>query len=729
MTRQVRAALGCLLLATVVSTGTQAQQTSPSASSAEPSSAQPEQASDAQDDQAKKKDAGKLESTELAGVTVTTGTRSAKAVDKIPGAIIVISKAEIDRTLSLTDDATAVLARTVPGYAESSQAMSNTGENLRGRIALRLFDGIPQGSPLREGTRNGTFTDMGIVERIEVINGPSAAEGIGAAGGIINYISKTPTQDGDEVQLTTRYSTQFKDDSGGYKVGLNYAHKQDDFDMYLAGSYIDRGMTWDGNGRRIGMNPSGSVADSEAGNFFGKFGYNFGEGDTQRLQLTLSKFKIDGKDNYIEVLGNRDLGITDTSVRGHNPGAFAPFNDFWQAALKYQNSDFFGGTLNMDAYRASQAMRYLPENTDDKQDPDIAPLGTLVDQSEINSQKKGLRTSWTRPDIFSIAGLELHTGVDLVEDTAQQKLAITHRLWVPPMDYSSVAPYAQLSWDVGPVTLAGGFRREDGTLDVDSYTTTYYRHRVFVQGGSLDYKANLPNVGAIWRITDEWSTYVSWSKGFTLPNIGIPLRNINTPGHSVEDISDLQAIIVKNTEVGVNWRGERAAFSASAYESKSKLGVSLSVDPATNDFVMNRAPVTIKGIEFSGDLNLTDDLKATLIYSRIMGYTTFFAGGALDRHMGVNDINPNKLATSLSWKFSERGNVTLGETTLFSRTLNQNTAALEHTHGYTLWDLEVNYRTERFGKLTLGIENLTDRFYILSWSQLPGYQNYFSGRG
>ena len=92
-----------------------------------------------------------------------------------------ISKEEIGHTLNLTDDATAVLSRIVPGYAESSQAMSNTGENLRGRTALRLLDGVPQGSPLREGTRNGTFTDMGLIGRIEVINGPSASEGIGAA--------------------------------------------------------------------------------------------------------------------------------------------------------------------------------------------------------------------------------------------------------------------------------------------------------------------------------------------------------------------------------------------------------------------------------------------------------------------------------------------------------------------------------------------------------------------
>ncbi len=180
---------------------------------------------------------------------IVTGTRVPKAVDKIPGAITVIGEAELAHTQAVTMDATAVLSRTVPGYSESSQAMSNTGETLRGRNPLRLFDGVPQGSPLREGTRSGTFTDMGVIERIEVINGPSAAEGIGAAGGIINYISRSPTVEGTEVDLTARYSSQFENDSDDWKIGATLTHKQDNFDVLAAVSFIDRGMTYDGNGR------------------------------------------------------------------------------------------------------------------------------------------------------------------------------------------------------------------------------------------------------------------------------------------------------------------------------------------------------------------------------------------------------------------------------------------------------------------------------------------------
>ena len=660
--------------------------------------------------------------------TVITGTRTPKAVDKIPGAVTVITPEEIAHTRALTEDVTAVLARTVPGYAESSQALSNTGETLRGRTALRLFDGVPQTSPLREGNRSATFTDMGIIGRIEVINGPSASEGIGASGGIINYLSRVPRKPGTEVNITTRLQSQFHDDSLGWKVGLDVAHKSDTYDLLVATSFIDRGISYDGNGRRIGLNTSGSLADTETKNLFLKLGTDFGPGKNQRLQATLSRFYIVGKGNYILVDGDRDGGTTNTSERGQPLGAKASFNDFKQGALSYTYDGLFGGTFTAHVYKASQAMRFDPEDGADRQDPLIRPLGTLIDQSEINSQKRGLRTSWTRGDLF-IPGLELRAGIDLVEDEVQQKLALTDRLWVPPMLYKSTAPWVQLAYDIGPVTLTAGYRREDGELSVDDYVTTYFRNRVAVKGGTLSYTDDLPNYGIIWRLPQNVSVFASYSKGFSLPNVGIPLRNVNYPGQSVAGILDLQAIIVDNKEVGFNWRGARGSFGGSYYESESKFGVSLAIDPVTNDFILRRQPIKIKGVEFAGDYNLSRDWKVGGLYSRIRGKTVFVDGGPLEREMGVLDINPDKFGAWVQWRLSDRTDVRLGSTTLFSRDLNVGKSGEEHTKGYTLVDLSANHDFGKYGKLTLGVENLTDRFYILSWSQVVGFRNYWSGRG
>jgi iron complex outermembrane receptor protein len=663
---------------------------------------------------------------------IVTGTRSAKAVDKIPGAINVISEEEVSRTLNLTQDPTAVLARTVPGYSESSQTMNTLGETLRGRVPLRLFDGIPQSTPLRDGSRNGVFTDMDAIGRIEVINGPSAAEGIGAAGGIINYISKTPREDGTKVSVITRLSSQFDDDSDSWKGGVEVAHKQDAFDLLFSGSYGDRGITYDANGRRIGLSASSSVADSTTENLFLKVGTNFGADEAQRLQFTASHFEMKSKGNYHWVEGSRALGISDTAEPGPPLGtggislAGDEFNEFDQYVVRYTNDALFGGSFAADAYYADQKMRFPADNGADRQDPLIAPLGTLVDASQISSEKHGARASWTRPDIFGAEGLELHVGLDFAEDETDQNLALTNRVWVPPINYKSLAPYAQLSYDIGPVTISGGARREDGELSVDDYTTTFFRNRSFVEGGSLDYEEELFNAGAIWRVTDDFSAFVSYSEGFTLPNIGIPLRNINTPGQSVEGILALQAIIFDNKEVGFNWRGSAVSLSGSYYESTSDLGGSLAVDPVTRDFVLVRAPVDIKGYEATAEFNVIDNWKFTALYSHTEGETT---AGPLTVELGVNNISPDRLTGAVQWDFLPNGSAVLGATSYIGRDINEGRAGEEHTHGYTIYDLTVSYDTERWGAFSVGIENLTDKFYFLSFSQIDFFRNYFAGRG
>src|SRR5690606_36144988 len=249
--------------------------------------------------------------------------------------------------------------------SESTQALTNSGETLRGRIALRLFDGVPQTSPLRETNRAGSFTDLGIVDRIEVINGPSAAEGIGAAGGIINYISKRPVQ-GTEATLTTRWSTQGYGDSDGWKVGMTVGHGQDEYDVLMSASFVDCGMAYDGNGRAIGRRGSGTSNDSESRNLFLKFGLNFGEDNMQRLQGTAARFHLEVKGNYAGGDGDRATDITDTVIRGIPLGARPEFNDCDQIHLQYRHDDRCGGSLLIDAYRADQAMRYPAESGSDR---------------------------------------------------------------------------------------------------------------------------------------------------------------------------------------------------------------------------------------------------------------------------------------------------------------------------------------------------------------------------
>ena len=666
---------------------------------------------------------------------IVTGSRTPRAVDKIPGAITVVTPLEVQRSLTLTEDNTAVLAKTVPGYSESNQTLNTLGETLRGRTALYLFDGIPQSTPLRDGSRNATFTDMAIVERIEVIGGASASEGIGAAGGVINFISKRAVRPGTHVNFGGRAGTQFRDDSEVWKVQGDLAHKDGRFDVFAAAAYVDRGATYDARGRRIGLSASSSLADSTQRNFFLKAGTDFGEDDAQRLEATGSYFKLASKGNYFYVPGNRALGIPDTSERGQllvngQDVLREEFNEFTQAAINYRHADLFGGSLVTTAYWARQAMRFPGENSVDRQDPLIAPVGTLVDQSEIKSEKYGVRTSYTRPD-FLLKGLELRFGIDAVYDETEQRLALTNRVWVPPLQYTSYGPYLQMAYDIGPVTLTGGIRHEDGRIKVDDYTTTFFRNRAFVEGGTLKYANDLLNAGAIWRIGGGFSVFAAYSEGFTLPNVGIPLRNINFPGQTVEGILDLEAVIFENKEVGANWRGSWGSAGISYYDSFSQLGSTLAVDPATLDFILNRRPVGITGVDFTAEIRPTDTLRFTTVYSHVNGRTSAANNitSPLGVRLGIVNIAPDKLNATATWSPIPAASLSLGVDNTFDRSINKGRPQAERTTGRTLFDLTARYRVDRLGTVSLGVENLFNNYYFLAFSQIDFFQNYFAGRG
>jgi iron complex outermembrane receptor protein len=667
---------------------------------------------------------------------IVTGNRAPKAVDKIAGAITVISPAELQRSLAITEDNTAVLAKTVPGYSESNQTLNTLGETMRGRTALYLFDGVPQSTPLRDGSRNATFTDMSTVEKIEVIGGASAAEGIGAAGGVINYISRRATRDGFHANIGGRLGSQFRDDSETWGIKGDIAYKGGAFDVFAAAAYVDRGMTYDAKGRRIGLSASSSLADSTQRNFFLKVGTDFGSAGVQRLEATGSYFKLASKGGYHYVAGSRATGLPDTA----EPGPLLvngldvlreEFNEFIQGALTYTHTDLFGGNLVMTGYYAKQAMRFGGENSTDRQDPLIAPIGTLVDQSEIRSEKYGLRTSYSRPN-FLIDGLEVRVGIDAVHDETEQRLALTNRVWVPPMKYTSFGPYAQLSWDIGAVTLSGGVRHENGTIKVDDYTTTFFRGRQAVKGGELKYKNTLLNGGVIVRLGHGFSAFASYSEGFTLPNVGIPLRNISTPGQSVASTFDeLQAVVFENKEVGVNWRGSWGSFGISRYNSYSKLGSTYGVDPVTLDFVLNRRPIRVKGWDVTAEVRPISQLRFNAVYSSLEGYTSpaNFQSRPLNVQLGIVNIAPDKLNLSATWTPTDAVSLSFGMDKTFDRTVRTGQTVTERTTGRTLFDLTAKYKMKDVGTVSLGVENLFNKYYFLAFSQIDFFQNYFAGRG
>jgi outer membrane receptor protein involved in Fe transport len=256
---------------------------------------------------------------------VVTATRGSKAVDRIPGAVSVITREELDEQLRIAEDLSAVLAVQVPGYSPSSQKLTSFGESMRGRAALILFDGIPVSNPLRAGAREGYFADPLLVERIEVVSGPSAVQGLGATGGIINYISRTPRKEGTVHTLDAKFGTQGRADDATVKLGYMLEHKQGAFDALVYVGGVRHGVGLDGDGRRLGLETiQGDLQDSTGYDAFVKLGGGFAP--AQRLQVSFNRFRIGGDGDWTRVPGNRAAGIPTSASRRATTCAPLPSN-------------------------------------------------------------------------------------------------------------------------------------------------------------------------------------------------------------------------------------------------------------------------------------------------------------------------------------------------------------------------------------------------------------------
>jgi iron complex outermembrane receptor protein len=668
---------------------------------------------------------------EVLSQVVVTATRAAKAVDKIPGAVSVISQRELASQYLLSDDPSQALSIYVPGYAPSRQKMTSTGESLRGRTPLILLDGVPQSNPLRAGMREGYFADTAIIERIEVINGASAMQGMGATGGIINYITKTPRVDGTTHTLSARLSSQFRGDSLDWKTGYTLGHKSDGFDLLGYVSVQQRGIGYDGAGRPLGIETvQGDTMNAHGNDVFLKVGKTFGE---QRLQATFNRFQFSGEGGYRNQDAVIAAGIPTSAVRGTPPGQ-PPRNKVQTASVDYRHGAVAGGALTAQVFAQDFSSLYGATNVATFQDKTIALPPSLYDQSEIVAKKYGSKLTYVRPDTL-VSGLELTAGLDFLRDRTKQHLATTGRTWVPTLDFTSTAPFMQLEYDIGAVTIRGGLRRDASTLRVDSYTTLAAYGSQRVEGGERSFAKTVKNLGTVWRFAPQWSAFVSSAEGFGLPDVGLVLRGVNKPNQSVANLFDLQPVVTRNNEIGVNWRGARANVGASYYDSRSALGTALRINSAGVG-VLDRVPTRVRGWEATGEVHVSKTASLFGSYARIDGKTAATAGAPMDVDLGARSQGPDKAVLGANWQWTPAAHVRLQAAHVADRDINigrkVGTANLEeHFKGYTLVDLAAGWDSA-YGKLGVGVENLLDRQYIGYYPQSVNYKDagsYFAGRG
>ncbi|WP_244613009.1 TonB-dependent receptor [Modicisalibacter radicis] len=667
---------------------------------------------------------------------VVTATRSGETQQDTPQVIRVITREELEQQQRITSDSSEILSNLMPSYAPPRQKMTGSGETLRGRTPLVLIDGIPQSNPLRPTGRELHTIDFSMVDHIEVIKGANATNGLGAAGGVINLVTRRPEPGSFNQHFEARVTTptsEFDSDTDSYRTNYGFSGNRGPVDYVFSMSYEDRGLYLDGDDRPVGVdNTQGDLMNSEAYDLFGKVAYWFG--DDRRLQFSVNHYRVEGEDEYVSVTGDRQADIATTSERGDPPGD-APYNRVWTTGLTWDDYDLAGMHLNVLGFYQDYESLFGATDSGSFQDPAIAPVGTLYDQSMADTRKYGIKSSLTKDDLWNDR-VKLTLGFDVLRDETEQYLWLTDRTYVPPVEYSDLSPFMQVDFSpIEALTFSAGARYEYAKLDIDGYRTVAANNGVDVEGGSPSFNDTLFNAGVIWRPVDDWSLFANYSEGFSIPDVGRVLRGIDTPGSSVDDIENLRPIVTDNIETGVRYDNGRLSGELSYYISSSDFGSRLTTRNGV--FEMQREKTEIEGVEASLDYRFNERHSSRLAYSHMRGRYDSNDNGTLDAKLNGLNVAPDRLVASWSADWTPKWSTFVQVNHAFDKDFDDSTNGWDlDFDGYTLVDAAVGYRLP-VGRLDLAVANLFDKRYITYYSQSAldsgnaDYMNdrYFAGRG
>ncbi len=667
---------------------------------------------------------------------VITATRTILPASALPLTVDVIDNESLSQQVSVSGSIIDAISTLSPSFSPTRQKLSGAGESLRGRSPLYAINGIPQSTPIRDGSRDGYTIDPFFIDRVELIYGSNALQGIGATGGVVNQVTVgAPKQDGVTgralVQATGGHD--LGDALGGKLAGL-FAWREGAFDATAGVAYERRGAFYDANGRRIGMdNAQGDVQDSKTVSLFARLGWRLNE--TTRFELVGSRFELKGDGDYVTVTGaaaaptdgNRALRSPTTAYRGVVPGL--PAANRVETLSASLTSDVYGGALNAQLFFNRSRDTFGGDISATFQDARIAPLGTLFDQSSNRSRKLGARASYERA-VPGLEGLTATVGLDALTDTTAQLLTETGRAWVPPTKFNSLAPFLQGNYALldGRLRLAGGVRFENVQLKVDDFTTLASYGSRQVGGGDPEFNATLANGGVVFEPAKGVRVYGSYAEGYTVPDVGRILRAINVNNVDVDTYLAVEPIVSNNRELGAEFK--RGPFDASVtyFWSKSKLGQFL-VRNADGIFDVQRQGVAIEGLEVNARARTpVPGLEVSAGYARLRGQTDTNRDGKVDTDLDGANISPDRLNLAADYQTGPWA-LRLQMQTYKSRNM-QRALVKDDFAGYTLVDAFVRYQLP-LGAVSLGVQNLLEKQYITYHSDttLPAKDKFYAGRG
>ncbi|KTR06272.1 Rhizobactin receptor [Aureimonas ureilytica] len=669
---------------------------------------------------------------------VVTGSRAPQRLSETARTVYVVEGREIEARVRSGQTLQQALGQDVPSYdAASSGARTSYGQNLRGRPALVLIDGVSLNSA-RGLYRQFDSIDPFNIARVEILSGATSLYGGNATGGIINIITKKGRDAkpglGGEAMVGAESGFRGSRDGDGKLAGaLTYNDDLWDARLSIAGNKTR--AFYDGSGTILVPDiTQTSLAFNERVDLFGTAGLQIDE--SRRAEISAQHYRSEQDSDYGLFFGTNFAAL-------RNPRLFETRQGYQsdvQPATRrtgvngsYTDSDFLGQELLVQAFWRTESIDFHPF-------PVTVPL-FYFNATEQDTNFYGFKAAMVSKPL---EGLRITYGIDGDRDEFSSSQAVfDSRIAArsgaldmrrvgelglyPAIDVSTIAGFAEASYEAtDALTLTGGVRYQYVDTKVGDFVAAAAQVNNFfgrgtsadtIPSGSVSYDDLLFNAGATYRFDDRSQVYANFSQGFELPDpsryygLGtyslVGNRQVLRSSVNVAD-SALQSIKTNAYEVGYRYADGILSAEAAAYYSLSDRTIQL--NRQTLNISLLDQDRRAYGVEGRLGLQLGHGFDAGVLGNLVQ--TEVDQNGDW-RRASVGDASTSKLGGHIGWT-DDITSVRLEGQHVFSLS---DTAGFE-IKGYTLFDLMGSHRFETADTtLNFGIQNLFDKDYTTIWGQ------------
>lgn len=661
-----------------------------------------------------------------------------QALRQAPG-VSIITSADIKKRPPVNDISD--LVRRMPGVnltgnSASGQYGNNRQIDLRGmgpENTLILIDGKPVSSRNavrmgRSGERNtrgdSNWVPAEAIERIEVLRGPAAARyGSGAAGGVVNIITKAPTSR-HSGSVTTYYNQpEHREEGSTQRIGFNAAGPLvDAFSYRVYGSFNktdadDLALNQD-YATSPGATPPAGREGVRNKDLNGLLRWDLDPRQTLELEGGYSR-----QGNIYA--GDRAVNSSGSALLSELANAGAQTNVMYrQTGALTHRGDWDFGTSQVVASFENTRNRRLNEGLAG------GPEGSISNDSnrstsELNNYRLAgelnIPVQWGFDQVLTVGG---ETTRDTLDDPYSNSQALNG---------GAIPGIAANRSGESKARNAAVFI-EDNIELTSRWTLTpgvrYDRQSDF--GGNWS-----PSLNSTYTLTDAVTLKAGIARAFKAPNLyqsnpnylyytrgtGCPVSAPNLgAGCYVLGNADLEAETSLNKELGIAYAANGWAAGLTYFHNDYKNKIVAGMEQIAQTSIRGRvfqwenAPkAVVAGWEGNLTVPLLGDAGDVLSWNT--NFTYMIENHNKTTREPLSVIPQYTVNSMLDWTVTEQLDLSLNLThygeqeprSLTGTGASASTAALEHRGAYTLFGTTANYRLDKTWSLTAGISNLFDK--------------------